>query len=122
MRIDIRTRSLTVTHAIREYIEHRAGFAFRGFSPDVHVVSVTLTDLNGPRGGLDKQCTVRVASSKSVRVVVSEKGEALHAVIDRALTRAGRSLARSRDRVLARVDRMSLRTDSHNTPPHLLTP
>ena len=57
-----------------------------------------LGDLNGPRGGLDKQCRVTVTLSPSGRVMVEATDANLHSAIDRAADRLERSVTRELER------------------------
>jgi len=61
MKIDIQTRGFTLTDALRTQTERRLRFAFGGLGARVGRVGVRLTDENGPRGGVDKRCALRIS-------------------------------------------------------------
>jgi ribosome-associated translation inhibitor RaiA len=57
-----------------------------------------LSDINGPRGGADKRCHVRVVLDGLHDVVIEDIEADLYVAIDRATDRAGRTLVRKIDR------------------------
>jgi putative sigma-54 modulation protein len=76
----------------------RLAFALGRFAGRVRSVSVSLTDLNGPRGGLDKKCLIAVRLEKPSGVVVVEEVDTDEAVaVSRAAERASRAVARAID-------------------------
>lgn len=109
MHIDIQFRGIEATPAVREHAERRAQFALGRLAGRISRVSICLADINGPRGGEDKACTVHVSLQQSGAIVVDELGTDLLQVLDRSLARVGRTLARrldrqARQRFLARTE------------------
>jgi len=98
MHIDIQFRGIDVSQAVREHAERRARFTLGRHSGQIARVSISLADINGPKGGEDKSCTVQIRLQQSEPVVIVEQGLDLHQVIDRGLARAGRSVVRRVDR------------------------
>jgi ribosome-associated translation inhibitor RaiA len=100
MRLEIRRRNVPATAALREHIERRILFALARFSNRVARVTVRVSDVNGPHGGLDKLCRIMVVLRGARNVQVEDLDAGLYAVIDRAADRAGRSVGRelARDR------------------------
>jgi putative sigma-54 modulation protein len=98
MRIHIRGRNLNVSDEQGAHIERRVIFALGRFGEEVDSVEVSVVDVNGPRGGIDKCChmSVRLASGGAVRV--EEAGEALEGVVDGAADRMSRSVGRALER------------------------
>jgi putative sigma-54 modulation protein len=82
------------TAAVREHARRRLGFALGRFAGRVTSVWVRLEDLNGPRGGVDKQCRVEVRGTPRWRVVVVDSDADLYATVDRAADRVRRTVAR----------------------------
>ena len=56
MELEIRRQDAHLDAAMREFVERRIAFALRPFENRVSRVTVNLDDVNGPRGGVDKQC------------------------------------------------------------------
>ena len=63
MYIDIRTRGFPITVALRDHAVRRLRFALSRMGDGILSVSVTLGDINGPRGGTDKTCCVRIETN-----------------------------------------------------------
>jgi ribosome-associated translation inhibitor RaiA len=94
MEIEIRTRRLTDQETPKAYCEKRLRSALGRFAEQVERVVVSLSDINGPRGGEDKKCVVRVHLRAQNLLVVSSLSESMHAALDLAADRAGRSVSR----------------------------
>jgi len=80
------------TDEIREYAERRICIALDRFRNARRVV-VSLDDLNGPKGGMDKFCRI-VAEFGFASVVVEEVQMDWHAAIANATHRLSRKVAR----------------------------
>lgn len=95
MRVMIRTFGPVPAEMV-ELARERIGFAVGRFSRQVRWLSVRLRDVNGPRGGVDKQCVVAARLAASPRTVMIQDIDAEFApVIARAADRAGRAVARA---------------------------
>lgn len=112
MNVEIRAHGAALTEDIRSYVQRRLHFALGRFALRVGRVTVRLSDLNGPRGGVDQTCRITVERLPSRQIVVQECVDAdLYAAIDDATTRIGRSFARALQRERERrTVRESIRT------------
>lgn len=72
MNLDIRGEKYAVSEELETYIERRLRFALGRFDGHIGRVSVRISDINGPRGGVDKRCRIEV--SLIPRGVVRVKG------------------------------------------------
>jgi len=108
VQIDIQARGFQLTDALRNHAEVRLRFAFTAVGARVMRVGMRLADVNGPRGGVDKRCTIRASVPGAPAVVIDQRDVDLYAAIDRAANRAGRALARRLDR-LGTIRRSALR-------------
>lgn len=81
-------------HAIRGWAETRVRFVTQRLAGVISRAVVRLRDLNGPRGGLDKQCQIQLSTSSGEVLVVSSRGGEWRSTLDRALSRAAHALAR----------------------------
>lgn len=95
--IRITSHGFTTTAAIREHARRRLGFALGRLSGRIDRVSVTLTDVNGPRHGVDKSCLVRIGGAGR-EIVCAAIDSDVYRLIDRAADRAGRLLQREAER------------------------
>jgi putative sigma-54 modulation protein len=106
MRISIHGRGLGVDGAVLLRVERRLGFALGRFDSRVGRVDVHLSDVNGPRGGIDKRCRVVVEVLGHGPVVVEGTDASLPAVIDRAADRVGQAVRRRLDFARLHADRL----------------
>jgi ribosome-associated translation inhibitor RaiA len=56
----VRNGAASTAEALREYAHRRLAFALRRFHDRVQRTTVRLTDVNGPRRGVDSRCSVTV--------------------------------------------------------------
>ncbi len=82
----------------RQYLKLKLGQKLRKFAPDVIRSSVRVEDINGPRGGVDKRCRIKVVLRGMPSVVVEELNESLQAAMDGALSRMERTVRRATER------------------------
>jgi putative sigma-54 modulation protein len=94
MQLDIQARGFTLTDALRNHCERRLRFALGPIGGRLRSVSVRLADVNGPRGGVDKRCTLRATASGMAPVVIAHDETDIYVAIDRASDRLARSLTR----------------------------
>lgn len=98
MRLDIQARGFDLTDGLRQHTEQRLRAALGWARSDVHKVTVRMSDINGPRGGQGNLCHVQVALRSAPNVVIEDTESDLYLAIDRAVDRAGRSVARRMER------------------------
>jgi ribosome-associated translation inhibitor RaiA len=98
MQINIQARGFTLTDGLREHTSRRLQFAFGWASHHLGKVSVRLSDENGPRGGKDKLCRIRIVFPGTQDIVIEDVETDLYVAIARAADRAGRLVARRLER------------------------
>ncbi len=98
MHLDMRGRNLNLTPAMIERIDRRMRFALSRFADRIGRVSVRIADLNGLRGGADKQCRIVVTIRAAEPVRVEDMDADLEAAVDRAADRVQRCVARAIER------------------------
>ena len=76
----------------------RMRFALRRLSTFVPHAKVQFSDINGPRGGVDKRCQVELTTEKAGTVVIASLARDWRTALDRSLGRATRVLTRSLQR------------------------
>lgn len=94
MRIDIQASGLDLTEHLREHTERRLKFALSWANDDVRAVAVRLSDINGPRGGNDKRCRIKILLPGTSDLVIEDAETDLYVAIDRAADRIERAVAR----------------------------
>lgn len=98
MRILIRGQHMQVDESLRDTISRRIGFVLSRFAERIRSTEVQVTDVNGPRGGIDKRCKVAVRLAGAGTVVVEDKDQNPHAAVARAFERVGQAVARLLER------------------------
>jgi ribosome-associated translation inhibitor RaiA len=79
---------------LRNLTDHRVRFALRRLGWLVPRVEVQMSDVNGPRGGVDKRCQVELHTDGAGAVVVASVANDWRTALDTALARAARFLLR----------------------------
>jgi hypothetical protein len=80
---------------MRDLSVERVRFALRRLTALVPRAKVQFTDVNGPRGGIDKRCQVELKTDTAGTVVIASLAHDWRTALDRSLTRATRVLTRS---------------------------
>jgi putative sigma-54 modulation protein len=101
MQIDIQARGFRLTEGLRTQAERRVRFALGSTSGRVRSVVMRLADQNGPRGGLDKCCTIRANLPGGPPVIIEQQETDLYVAIDRAADRVARAVARRLEKASA---------------------
>ena len=94
LKITVTARGVEVPDELKEFIHRRAHFGLGRFASRIRGVTVRLEDVNGPKGGLDKCCDIRVDAGLPTNVMVRERQENLHSAVSLAMERAQRALKR----------------------------
>jgi hypothetical protein len=78
----------------REFAVRRVQFVMRRLTWLVPRATVQLSDINGPRGGVDKRCQIALRTDGKGTVVVTAIARDWRSALDAALARASRLLVR----------------------------
>lgn len=98
MQLDIQTNGFSLTDSLRSYTTLRMKFALERNDNHVMSVKVRLSDINGPRGGIDKRCQIDLVVAGQNDIVIEDTETNLYVAIDRASDRCARTLARHLER------------------------
>ena len=99
MKMTLHLKDLQVSASDRQRIQDRIRVALTRFTPLVRGLTVTISDENGPRGGIDKKCRL-VVRLHAGTLVVNERGHAVMEAVTLAAERAARSVARVHHRAV----------------------
>lgn len=94
MQVTIQCRGFPRSAALIEYVQRRVGFTLARAVDRLRRVEVRLSDINGPRGGVDKRCLIEARLDSLPAIVIEEVQPDLYRAIDRAAGRAGRTVMR----------------------------
>ena len=78
----------------RAYVGRKLGMKLGKFASSIERISVRVTDVNGPRGGVDQRCRVKVVLSGLPSVVVERRHANMEAAIETALRATEESVRR----------------------------
>jgi putative sigma-54 modulation protein len=112
MQVAIRSHGFPLTESIRAYVERRLQSALSHAIHHIRAVTVVLLDINGPRGGRDKVCRVRVMVKDRPVMVIDDTEDNLYVAIDRAADRVGRTTARKLAQLLRKPRTMQRRVEA----------
>ena len=83
---------------VREYIMERVDAALAHAQDSIHFITVRISDMNGPKGGVDKRCQIHLKPMGLPAVIVTEVSASVSDAIDGATQRAARVVQRVLDR------------------------
>lgn len=118
----IRTSGVRLDERTRNHVRSRLGRALGKFALHVERITVRLRDVNGPRGGVDQLCSVKVVMSGRPSVVAEERGRTPREAFDRAATVAERAVRRSLARASLRAPRGGAPRAGERSLPERSTP
>lgn len=79
----------------RDYIRRKLGFRFAKFGTSIERVTVRMTDDNGPRGGVDQVCQIKVVVIGLPSIVIERRHVLVQAAFDAALDAAVRAVRKA---------------------------
>lgn len=115
MLIGIQSRGFALSDGLKAHVERRLRTALGSISERVQSVVVRLTDVNGPRGGVDKHCVMHAQLPSASPVIIKQADANLYLAIDRAADRLGRTVSRRKEHALRNRRRHSMPSESHPT-------
>ena len=95
---NIRVEGVRLDDDDRTYIRRRLGEKLGKYGRRLERVTVRMRDINGPRGGVDIQCRIKLVVSGLPSVVVEHHAERLRPALTRALAGAERAMRRTLQR------------------------
>jgi ribosome-associated translation inhibitor RaiA len=92
---NIRATGFELDEDTRAYIRQRLGIKLGKYSTSIERVTVRMRDVNGPRGGIDQMCRIKVVLSGLPSVVFESQAPSLEVAIDAALSGVERAVRRT---------------------------
>jgi putative sigma-54 modulation protein len=95
MKVLLRGVHLSLSDGLKAYVqEHLVDHIERLADDEAAEIDISLVDINGPKGGVDKECRVTVRLPGLSAIHVTETNETLHQAIDSARDRMENTLKR----------------------------
>ncbi len=94
MKLRLAARGVELSDDLKDYVTRRIHFNLGRFSGKIRYLSIGLADVNGPRGGVDKRCDIRVDVGLRQDVIVRERQANIHTAVAFAMDRAERAVRR----------------------------
>ena len=88
MQVFLETSDVVIPRNEGQALSLRFRDAFARLAGRIHGLHVSFRDVNGPRGGRDKLCVIRVELAKGGQVIVRERSASLGRAISRSIRRA----------------------------------
>src|SRR5262249_789027 len=122
----IRALGIYLNENTRTSIRRKLDRKFRKFAKSIERTSVRLEDVNGPRGGVDHVCRIKVVLRNVPRVVYEKQDVSLDTAVGGAIAGAERAVRRTLQRVRGKPIRkrppmasVPLTKSSKESPPTL---
>ena len=95
---NVRVHGVTLDEDDRVYIRRRLGEKLGKYAGSIERVTVRVSDVNGPRGGVDLLCRIKVVLSGLPSVVVEHQAARLQPALTHAVAGAERAVRRTLQR------------------------
>ncbi|MFT5548260.1 MAG: putative sigma-54 modulation protein [Candidatus Azotimanducaceae bacterium] len=94
MNIQVNFRDIDKSSAAINQVSKRLSLAFARAKDSIQSVSIVVSDVNGPKGGVDKLCRILIKLAHQPDIVITENQAFISVAINRCITRARQSLSR----------------------------
>ena len=108
MKITTQSQAITIGNRVRNQLRKRVLSALERFDHAIERVDVYLKDINGPKGGADKQVIMVIWMEDGQRLAGEATEANLHAAVASSADKAKRQVRRAIDKA-RQVDRHSVR-------------
>jgi hypothetical protein len=103
MQVQFFTHGLRLVNDLQTQLRRRLEFALDRYAHRVQSVDVRVVDENGPKGGVDKRCTVTARLGRMGTVVITDHDSDVVRLVDRVAHRASMATARKLGRQQVRA-------------------
>lgn len=94
----IRAVDVDVDQEDRAYLRRKLGRKLGKYAHNIQRVSVRIVDVNGPRGGIDQHCVIKVILVELPTVLVEASSATVQEAMDAALARVERAVKHALER------------------------
>lgn len=119
MRVEVRASNIPISEPLALHITKRLDFALRRYAGRIDHVLVRLVDLNGPKGGVDKRCSITAQlASPSEKVLVAAVDSDAYVAVSQATARLDSRISRAIRRVRTLSTKASRLEDAQRRTSH----
>ncbi|HLU67756.1 MAG TPA: HPF/RaiA family ribosome-associated protein [Kofleriaceae bacterium] len=93
--LNLRTHGVDIDDDFEEYVRAKAGQKLGRLARRIERVTVRLEDINGPKGGVDVECRIKVVVAGGPSVIMTERATEPVLAFDAALGGATRALKKT---------------------------
>lgn len=104
MQLSVRLSGIKNSHFRRDNCTTILRDALQRFGRRLRQVNLYLEDVNGPRGGIDKQCRCVLHLNRGAPIVIRDTDDNLNKLMHRVASRASHALSRELDRCQKRLN------------------
>ena len=98
MKLNIQSKHIELTQELKAHIQRKLQFALSRLDSYITAISVNISHINDPKGGLDKQCGIQICVANMQAISIKDTQTHLYCAIDRAAQRASLALNSKIDR------------------------
>ena len=93
MQVLIHTSNVTLSKQARKLIKNKILSSLQRFDNGVKQVDLYLKDVNGPKGGVDKECTINIKADNQNLLIVRSKAASIFSVVKQCAVKSKLLLA-----------------------------
>lgn len=105
MQMEMRTLNFKLSDDLKDHLESRLRSSLGRIADQIDRLRISISDVNGPRGGIDKRCLVAVALIPRGEIMVESSGSNPVAVIADTVKRTKLAVIRTLKRQRSRKSR-----------------
>jgi putative sigma-54 modulation protein len=94
MYLNINTQNITLSGELRNKIRAKFALLLQTDQHKIQSIQLTLTDINGPKGGQDKQCQIRLNLSGIPSILISQRQSSMSKAFSCAYSKLTNTLRR----------------------------
>lgn len=94
MNIDLQARDFQLSDPLKQQIRQKLKNVLERFGERIRMVRVVLSDINGPKGGSDKRCVIKIDVNNHKTLVIDEVTSNIQESVHRCSRRAKHAISR----------------------------
>lgn len=99
MKTEIRFHGIEASESLRDHATRRSHSHLSRFGHELSGVVIHISDVNGPKGGLDKRCRITVRGPRVGSSTIDERSGDFWSAVDLAVESISRNIGRSLEKM-----------------------